>query len=114
MAFRVLLVVFTTISLGYGQVRQGDLVGPVLPYPVITAQMERELMLNQNPELLALAATRNQRILVEIEGPRSIVAVQEGVNANLDCFPWLSRFPGGTVEWFRIQRETNGDGNDNI
>lgn len=108
MALQVLVVILTSVSLVCGQL--GDLTGLVRQYPAITGAEERALDLSQNPELRALAATRNERIFIEIDGPQSTVIVEEGVNANMDCFPWLSRFPGGTVQWLKRQRDENGEG----
>lgn len=106
MALQVLLVILTSVSLVCGQL--GTLTGPVRRYPAITGAQERALELDQNPELRALAASSNERVFIEIDGPQSTAIVEEGVNTNMDCFPWLSRFPGGTVQWLMRQRDENG------
>ena len=67
----------------------------------LTAAELRVLELQQNPALLDLAARTGERIVVNIEGPEQGAVVQDGVNAVLNCLPWLSRFPGGDIQWYR-------------
>ena len=69
-------------------------------YSTITGAQQRDLELFQNPALLELAAREGERVLIEIRSAEQTAIVQEGVNALIDCFPWLSRFPGGTTTWF--------------
>ena len=96
MALQLFLLV---ACLGLGLVHGQDL-SPYRPYPTITGAQQRELELSQNPALLELAAREGERVLIEIRSAEQTAIVQEGVNALIDCFPWLSRFPGGTTRWF--------------
>ena len=52
------------------------------------------LRLGQNPELLELAALTLESVIIVIEDPEVVAVVQENVNANFWCLPWLYRsFP---------------------
>ena len=107
MALQVLLLILPTLSLVCGQ-----LTGPVRLYQAFTGAEAEQLSeeLYQNPELREFAATRNERIFVRMEDSESVVIVEEGVNVNMDCSPWLSRFPGGTIQWLFQQRDGYGQG----
>lgn len=94
------MVLFTQQALLTGRVREY--------IPVIST--EPEGLLVQHPALGAFAATRNERIVVRINSTQSIVIVEEGVNVNMDCFTWLRKFPGGTVQWLVQRRDENGQG----
>ena len=107
MALQVLLVL-SAISLACGQL--GMLEGPVREYVPISGAQLRTLELEQNPELLALAAASNERIFIEITSQESASVVREGTNVNMDCLPWLSLFPGGSIRWLMLQRDENGIG----
>ena len=74
---------------------------PESVFKQLTAAELRELELRQNPALLDLAARTGERVVVNIEGPEQGAVVQDGVNAVLNCLPWLSRFPGGDIQWYR-------------
>ena len=105
MALRVLLSVLLSVS----PAMACDLGDPW--FEEYQAQMRSDLPnITQNPELLRYAARKWERILVRMESPDSVVVAEEGVNVNLDCHPWLSRFPGGTIQWFMRPRDTNGQG----
>ena len=41
--------------------------------------------------------------ILEITGANQAATVQEDVALNIDCLPWLRRFPGGSIQWFSIQ-----------
>lgn len=69
-------------------------------YRQLTAQDLRERELRQDPSLLELAARTGERVTVIIGSATQGAIVQENVNTVLDCGPWLSNFPGGTVEWY--------------
>ncbi len=78
--------------------------GDLLPAPVLTGDAARALELDQNPELLALAARSFTRVLVVITRAQQTTLLTEGVNANIDCLPWIFNVSGGTTEWlFRVR-----------
>ena len=70
-------------------------------YRQLTAAELRERDLRQNPNLLDLAARTGESVTVIIGAAEQGAIVQESVNTVLDCGPWLSNFPGGTVRWYR-------------
>lgn len=92
------LVISLSISLVYGQL--GTLTGPVREYEPLTGAQQRRIALMQDPQLLQLAAMANERVFIELNGLEQGAFVQEGVNTNIDCLPWLRRFPGGSIQWF--------------
>ena len=55
------------------------------------------------PEFLRLAAKTDERIIVSMTGPFTPVVVQNGVNVNFNCLPWLLNFPGGVITWTELQ-----------
>ncbi len=57
------------------------------------------LRLGQNPELLELAAKTFESVIILINDSKVLAVVQESVNANFWCLPWLQRFPGGSIRW---------------
>lgn len=59
----------------------------------------RNLAIGQNPDLLARAALVGESVIIAIDSPEVIAPVQENVNANFWCLPWLQRFPGGSIRW---------------
>ncbi len=63
------------------------------------------MRLGQNPDLLEFAAKTGERVIIVIDGPEILAVVQEEVNANLWCLPWLQRFPGGTIQWLFQRRD---------
>ena len=69
-------------------------------FRVLTGSEARELELGQNPELQEFLAGIGERVIINITGGESTAILQEGVNALIDCFPFLSRFPGGQISWF--------------
>ena len=72
-------------------------------FRILTGSEARDQELGQNPELQDIAARTGERVIINITGDDSLAVVQEGVNTLLDCFPFLSMFPGGLVTWF-LQR----------
>ena len=98
----IVIAVALTASLVNGQ-------DDLIRVPVLTGAEERALQLEQNPELLALAAETLSRVLIVIEGPQQTVVLVEGVNAHIDCYPWLINFPGGTTRWLFQQRSLEGE-----
>lgn len=65
----------------------------------LSGQKIINLEIGQNPELLKYAALFGESAIIGIDSPRSIASVQENVNANFWCLPWLKRFPGGLIRW---------------
>ncbi len=65
----------------------------------------RRLRLGQNPELLQYAAMTLESVTIVIDGPEVLAVVQEDVNANFWCLPWLQRFPGGSIRWLFQRRD---------
>ena len=65
----------------------------------------RRLRLGQNPELLQYAAMTLETVTIVIDGPEVLAVVQEDVNANFWCLPWLQRFPGGSIRWLFQRRD---------
>ena len=47
--------------------------------------------------------------ILEITGANQAATVQEGVSLNIDCLPWLQRFPGGSIQWFSLQLDEFGE-----
>ena len=47
--------------------------------------------------------------ILEITGANQAATVQEAVALNIDCLPWLRRFPGGSIQWFSIQLDEFGN-----
>ena len=69
----------------------------------LTAAELREIELRQNPALLDVAARTGEMVFISIIGPSQGGVVQDGVNVVMDCLPWLSNFPGGTIQWYRYR-----------
>ena len=107
MLLQTLTIAFAAVQLVQGQPTEPP-TSPLRPYPTITGAEERALRLGQNPELLELAAMVGESVLIEITSAQQSAIVQEGVNAYIDCFPWLSRFPGGTTVWYIQDLDENG------
>ena len=72
---------------------------PLVKLEPLTSRQLRELRLVHDPRLLEVAARVNSRVLVEFTQPMMTVVVQEMVNVNMDCYPWASNFPGGSIRW---------------
>ena len=68
----------------------------------LTQEQLRTLRLVHSPELLEVAAKFSERILVELTGSPQVVVVQENVNANFDCLPFLMNFAGGSIRWLAV------------
>ena len=65
----------------------------------LTGPQFRDLQLGQNSDLLEFAARTGDSVLVIVDGPEVLAVVQEGVNLNMNCLPWLQRFPGAMLRW---------------
>ena len=108
MKLQFLLVFLSISSLAFCQDEDER---PLRIYEPISgpAAIERRERLRQDPALLELAARTNERILIEIDGPDFVAIVEENVNVNMDCLPWLMLFPGGDIKWFVRARDINGN-----
>ena len=60
-------------------------------------------------ERLAFAATAGESHVVSLTRTGQLGIAQESANINIDCLPWLSRFPGGSVRWFFITLDEFGN-----
>jgi len=78
-------------------------------FRLLTGSESRELELEQNPELLDVLARTGERVLINITGEESTAILQEGVNALIDCLPFLRRFPGGQISWFSRRIDQFGE-----
>ena len=70
-------------------------------FKVLTADELRNTSLRQSPDLLRFAARAGETVRIEIRAAEQGAVIQEDVTAILDCGPWLSKFPGGSVNWYR-------------
>ena len=43
-----------------------------------------------------------ETVNIVLESAWTVVFVQQGVNIDIDCLPWLRNFPGGQVTWLRM------------
>ena len=77
-------------------------------FRVFAGQDERSLEGLSPQERLEVAAMAGEMITVRINGSSQTGIVQEGVHLAIDCSPWLSQFPGGSVEWSFIQLDEFG------
>ena len=78
-------------------------------FRLLTGSESRELELGQNPELRDILARTGERVLINITGEESTAILQEGVNALIDCLPFLRRFPGGQISWFSRRIDQSGE-----
>ena len=46
--------------------------------------------------------------ILEITGANQAATMQEGVNLNIDCLPWLQQFPRGSIQWYSLQLDEFG------
>ena len=70
-------------------------------FRVLSADELRNTSLRQNPELLKFAARTGETVRIEIRAVEQGAVIQEGVTATLDCGPWLTEFPRGTIRWYK-------------
>ena len=59
-------------------------------------------------ERLAFAAKTGESHVVTLTRTSQLGIAQEGASINIDCGPWLSRFPGGSIRWKYIQLDQLG------
>ena len=69
-------------------------------FRLLTGSESRELKLGQNPELQDFLARTGERVIINVTEDHSTAILQEGVNALIDCLPFLRRFPGRQISWF--------------
>ena len=93
----LICLVWGMICLTSAQTQTGEL----RKYALNQEQL-RTLRLMNSPELLEVAALFNERIYIELTGPFQPAVVQENVNVNFDCLPWLMNFPGGSIRWLAV------------
>lgn len=76
---------------------------------VFSGADERELDRLSDPELLAIAARTGDSHIIRLSAASQSAVAQEGVSLNIDCLPWLRRFPGGSIRWTVIQLDEFGN-----
>lgn len=101
---QLLLVAALSVEFVYAQGVTASPNSPLRNYTVLTGS---SLSLVQGPAVLQMAAMSGETVVIRITGPQQTAIVQESVNAYMDCFPWFSRFPGGTIEW--VVQDLNED-----
>ena len=47
--------------------------------------------------------------IVELTEDTQTATVQKGVSVNLDCLPWLQKFPNGSIQWSYITLDYFGN-----
>ena len=62
-----------------------------------------------SPERLAFAARKGESHVVRLTRSAQLGIAQEGARIDIDCLPWLSRFPGGSIQWNYIQLDEFGN-----
>ena len=63
-----------------------------------------------SPERLAFAAKTGESHVVRMTRSSQLGIAQDGSSINIDCLPWLSRFPGGSsVRWKFIMLDQLGN-----
>ena len=62
-----------------------------------------------SPEGLAFAARTRESHVVRLTRSAQLGIAQEGARIDIDCLPWLSRFPGGSIQWNYIQLDEFGN-----
>ena len=60
-------------------------------------------------ERLEFAAKSGEAVIIRMTGDSQIATVQEGSSVSIDCLPWLQQFPGGSIQWFRLQLDYDGN-----
>jgi hypothetical protein len=62
-----------------------------------------------SPERLAFAAKKGESHVVRLTRSAQLGIAQEAARIDIDCLPWLSRFPGGSIRWEFIQLDELGN-----
>jgi hypothetical protein len=62
-----------------------------------------------SPERLAFAAKPGESRVVRMTRSAQLGITQEDATIDIDCLPWLSRFPGGSIQWKYIQLDELGN-----
>ena len=60
-------------------------------------------------ERLRFAAKFGETEIIRITGESQIATAQEASNIAIDCLPWLEQFPGGSIQWFRLDLDEFGN-----
>ncbi len=60
----------------------------------------RQFELAHDPDLLNIASMFGERVYINYTGQMDTAVVGEATNAVLNCLPWLSLFPGGSIAWY--------------
>ena len=68
-------------------------------FRVFRGKSEQELVLLSDKERLTNAAKSGEFHVVELTEASQSGVTQENVNLNLDCLPWLLRYPNGSISW---------------
>lgn len=76
----------------------------------LSASEWEEIELRHDPELLTTAARTGESVNIVLNASLIGALVQEGVNVNIDCLPWLQDYPGGTIHWERSLFQINSTG----
>ena len=80
---------------------------PVRFYLALPAPVKQ---FRQDPSLRSYAIRRGLRIYTEIRRKQSSIVAEEGVNVNIDCFPWLRGYTlSWEVQWVLQRRNESGD-----
>ena len=78
-------------------------------FRLLTGSESRELELGQNPELQDFLARTGERVIINVTEDQPTAILQEGVNALIDCLPFLRRFPGRQISWFSRRIDQFGE-----
>ena len=70
-------------------------------FKLLSALELEEIELRHDPTLLDVAAKPSETVNITLESSLAGAFVQERVDVNIDCFPWLTNFPGGQITWLR-------------
>ena len=70
-------------------------------FKMLTADELRNTSLRQSLDVLRFVARAGETVRIAIRAAEQGAVIQEDVTAILDCGPWLSKFPGGSVNWYK-------------
>ena len=105
---RTVVLLFVLLQL-LGQNRCGVVCSTESGFRVFAGQDERSLEGLSPQERLEVAAKTGEMITVRMNETSQTGITQEGVYLAIDCSPWLSQFPGGSVQWSFIQLDEFGN-----
>ena len=83
---------------------------PTVPASFYPTLPRAKRQLGQEPALRKFAVRRGSRVYTEIKRRRSSIIAEEGVNVNIDCFPWLDYLTSTKweVKWVLQRRNESG------